>query len=200
MSSPISRDGSVVSTRRPAQNESSLRSHSSGDRPRAQSSDLSPREEAPTPTSVTGRPSGMPPSGSSMTKPSAAPRLSTGSHGRSRSFAGTTANTASNASPRPPRSLQASTADHNRITVACRVRPRSDPSRGAGCVSVDEDARTVSWSEGNADTASARHFTFDYAAGPRVGQEELFEQVRTGRLVSGTPVQHLLVVSTSELG
>ena len=35
----------------------------------------------------------------------------------------------------------------------------------------------MAWAGERADGASARHFTFDYAAGERVGQEELFENV-----------------------
>lgn len=66
--------------------------------------------------------------------------------------------------------------EHNRITVACRVKPREGGS--VACASVSEDARTVAWAGERADGANARHFTFDYAAGECVGQEELFEKVK----------------------
>lgn len=67
-------------------------------------------------------------------------------------------------------------SEHNRITVACRVKPREGGS--VACASVSEDARTVAWAGERADGANARHFTFDYAAGECVGQEELFEKVK----------------------
>lgn len=46
------------------------------------------------------------------------------------------------------------------------------------CVSVGPDQRTVAWAGERADGVGAKHFTFDYAAGERVDQEELFEKVR----------------------
>lgn len=45
------------------------------------------------------------------------------------------------------------------------------------CASVALDGKTVAWAGERADGVSARRFTFDYAAGERVGQEELFENV-----------------------
>lgn len=67
----------------------------------------------------------------------------------------------------------------DRIRVACRVKPR-DPGISSKRVStsVGVDKRTVAWVGDRADGASTRHFTFDYAAGEDVGQEELFEKVR----------------------
>lgn len=67
----------------------------------------------------------------------------------------------------------------DRIRVACRVKPR-DPGTSSTrvCTSVGVDKRTVAWVGDRADGASTRHFTFDYAAGEDVGQEELFEKVR----------------------
>ena len=59
------------------------------------------------------------------------------------------------------------------------------------CASVAFDGRTVAWAGERADGASARRFTFDYAAGERVGQEELFENVRVCLLSS-----HYNVLST----
>ncbi|CAM9962642.1 unnamed protein product, partial [Sphacelaria rigidula] len=71
--------------------------------------------------------------------------------------------------------------DHNRIMVACRVRPRDDGGDNSKaqsvCVSVEDDAKTVAWAGDRGDEANARHFTFDYAAGENVGQEELFDRV-----------------------
>lgn len=72
--------------------------------------------------------------------------------------------------------------DHNRIMVACRVRPRDDGGDNSKaqsvCVSVEDDTKTVAWAGDRGDEANARHFTFDYAAGENVGQEELFDRVR----------------------
>ncbi|CAM9595445.1 unnamed protein product, partial [Scytosiphon promiscuus] len=45
------------------------------------------------------------------------------------------------------------------------------------CVSVSPDQRTVAWAGERADGVGAKHFTFDYAAGERVDQEELFEKI-----------------------
>lgn len=102
---------------------------------------------------------------------SRAPRLS-GGYGSGSGFG---AGFHSSANVAMPRSLPA--ADHNRITVACRVKPQDAGSNGARSVSVGNDARTVAWVGERSDGANARHFTFDYAAGEDVGQEELFEQV-----------------------
>lgn len=66
--------------------------------------------------------------------------------------------------------------DHNLITVACRIKPREAGNDRTRCVSVGEDGKTVVWAGDRADGTIARHFTFDYAAGEDIGQEELFEQ------------------------
>lgn len=68
--------------------------------------------------------------------------------------------------------------DHNRIMVACRIKPRGEggsEKAHSPCVSVAGDAKTVAWA--GESGAISRRFTFDYAAGEVVGQEELFEQV-----------------------
>lgn len=76
-----------------------------------------------------------------------------------------------------PAAMATSSLQHDRITVACRVKPR-EAGRGVACASVGVDEKTVAWAGERAEGANARHFTFDYAAGERVGQEELFEKVR----------------------
>ena len=76
----------------------------------------------------------------------------------------------------PPTALPSDGED--RIRVACRVKPREPGTSAAKiCTSVGGDQRTVSWAGDRADGATARQFTFDYAAGEGVDQEELFEKV-----------------------
>lgn len=49
--------------------------------------------------------------------------------------------------------------------------------KSPACVSVGSDEKTVAWAGERADGVGAKHFTFDYAGGEGVTQDELFEKV-----------------------
>lgn len=73
-----------------------------------------------------------------------------------------------------------SSCEENRIKVVCRVRPLvSRETHGSigstnRCVTVGEDQRTVVLNS----KPQGKSFTFDYAAGEKSTQEELFAEVR----------------------
>lgn len=88
-------------------------------------------------------------------------------------------------------SLHSVEGGDDRVRVACRVKPQgpgASSSRILTSVTTTGDQRTVIWA-GDTSRAngglSTKHFTFDYAAGEDVGQEELFEKVRERRNTVG---------------
>lgn len=98
-----------------------------------------------------------------------------------------------------PRLMPPAPPEHDRISVACRIKPRDVGNDGIAdggvsggakaakfvCASVGGDEKTVGWAGERADGGGTRLFTFDYAAGETVGQEELFEKV--SRLLTVAP-------------